>query len=308
MIQIYKTEEEVLNTVDTVTDGCWINVTNPTAEEIKRIAEITGVDPDDLRAPLDEEERSRTEVIDDYILILVDVPTLDERDRYITIPLGIYMTKEQIITVCLEENHVLSAFLNGRMKEFYTFKKTRFVFQILYNNATTYLRHLRIIDRKSEMIEDRLRVSQRNKELMELLDLEQSLVYFTTSLRGNEMVLEKLLRSSRVKKYPEDEDLLEDVIIENKQAIEMANIYNGILSSMTEGFSSVISNNLNVVMKTMTTVTVVMAIPTTISGIYGMNFVNIPLGNTPYGFVLTVSLTVILTLLVVWLLKKKDFF
>ena len=169
----------------------------------------------------------------------------------------------------------MKAFVNRRVREFYTFKKTRFVFQILYRNAASYLRYLRIIDRKSDQIEEKLHISQKNSELIELLELEKSLVYFTTSLRSNEVVLEKLLRTERVKKYPEDEDLLEDVIIENKQAIEMANIYSGILSGMMDAFASVISNNLNIVMKFLATVTIVLSIPTMIASFFGMNFDNI---------------------------------
>lgn len=222
MISIYKTIEDDMVVLDKIEEGCWISAIHPNEEELAFLEEETGIDLDDLRAPLDDEERSRIELEDGYNMILVDIPSLDEKDRYVTIPLGIYMTKEHIITICLEESPVLKAFVNRRVREFYTFKKTRFVFQILYRNAASYLRYLRIIDRKSDQIEEKLHISQKNSELIELLELEKSLVYFTTSLRSNEVVLEKLLRTERVKKYPEDEDLLEDVIIENKQAIEMA--------------------------------------------------------------------------------------
>ena len=202
----------------------------------------------------------------------------------------------------------MKAFVNRRVREFYTFKKTRFVFQILYRNAASYLRYLRIIDRKSDQIEEKLHISQKNSELIELLELEKSLVYFTTSLRSNEVVLEKLLRTERVKKYPEDEDLLEDVIIENKQAIEMANIYSGILSGMMDAFASVISNNLNIVMKFLATVTIVLSIPTMIASFFGMNFDNIPLGHSPFGFFTIIFLTLIISGVVALLFRKKDLF
>ena len=202
----------------------------------------------------------------------------------------------------------MKAFVNRRVREFYTFKKTRFVFQILYLNAASYLRYLRIIDRKSDQIEEKLHISQKNSELIELLELEKSLVYFTTSLRSNEVVLEKLLRTERVKKYPEDEDLLEDVIIENKQAIEMANIYSGILSGMMDAFASVISNNLNIVMKFLATVTIVLSIPTMIASFFGMNFDNIPLGHSPFGFFTIIVLTLIISGVVALLFRKKDLF
>lgn len=308
MLQIFQTVEDELQENDQFSEGCWAALTKPTNEELQQVAQETGIDIDDLRAPLDDEERSRIEQEDDYVVVLVDIPSLDEKDRYVTIPLGIYMTKQLIVTVCLEETPVLKAFMNNRVKEFFTFKRTRFVFQILYRNATSYLRYLRIIDRKSEQIEEKLHISQKNKELIELLELEKSLVYFTTSLRSNETVLEKLLRTEKVKKYPEDEELLEDVIVENKQAIEMANIYSGILSGMMDAFASVISNNLNVVMKFLSTVTIVMSIPTMIASFYGMNFDNIPLGHSPFGFYIITACTLVITALVVLFFKKKNLF
>ncbi|MCI8364987.1 MAG: magnesium transporter CorA family protein [Eubacterium sp.] len=308
MLQIFQTLEDELQENDQFSEGCWAALTKPTNEELQQVVQETGIDIDDLRAPLDDEERSRIELENDYVVVLVDIPSLDEKDRYVTIPLGIYMTKQLIVTVCLEETPVLKAFMNNRVKEFFTFKRTRFVFQILYRNATSYLRYLRIIDRKSEQIEEKLHISQKNKELIELLELEKSLVYFTTSLRSNETVLEKLLRTEKVKKYPEDEELLEDVIVENKQAIEMANIYSGILSGMMDAFASVISNNLNVVMKFLSTVTIVMSIPTMIASFYGMNFDNIPLGHSPFGFFIITACTLVITSLVVLFFKKKNLF
>ena len=308
MIRIFRTIENTIQQVSEGSEGCWIALTNPTAAELIEIASSYQIDIDHLKAPLDEEERSRIELEDQYNMILVDIPSLDEKDRYVTIPLGIYMTKEHIITICLEETPVLKAFANRRVREFYTFKKTRFVFQILYRNAASYLRYLRIIDRKSDQIEEKLHISQKNSELIELLELEKSLVYFTTSLRSNEVVLEKLLRTERVRKYPEDEDLLEDVIIENKQAIEMANIYSGILSGMMDAFASVISNNLNIVMKFLATVTIVLSIPTMIASFFGMNFDNIPLGHASYGFFTIIILTLAISGIVALFFRRKNLF
>ncbi|WP_026835572.1 magnesium transporter CorA family protein [Eubacterium xylanophilum] len=307
MLQIFKKDESIKE-LKALEEGCWVALTAPTYEELNKISEATNIDIDDLRAPLDDEERSRIEHENDYVIIVVDIPSLDEKDRYVTIPLGIYITKTMIVTVCLEETPILTAFMNDRVKEFYTYKKTRFVFQILYRNATSYLRYLRIINRKSDQIEDELHKSQKNKELIELLELEKSLVYFTTSLRSNETVLEKLLRTDKVKKYPEDEELLEDVIVENKQAIEMANIYSGILSGMMDAFASVISNNLNVVMKFLSTVTIVLSIPTMIASFYGMNFDNIPLGHNPFGFVIVVVVALFIALGVSLVFWRKNLF
>ena len=313
MIRIFKTEDGAMHEKEEMQPGCWIALTNPTASEIIDIADTYQIDPDHLRAPLDEEERSRIEVEDEYTLILVDIPSIEERngkDWFVTIPLAIITTKDVLITVCLEETPVLTSFMDGRVRDFHTFMKTRFILQILYKNATQFLQYLRIIDKKSEVLERKLHQSQKNEELIELLELEKSLVYFTTSLRSNEVVLEKLLRIEKIKKYPEDTDLLEDVIVENKQAIEMANIYSGILSGTMDAFASVISNNLNIVMKFLATVTIVLSIPTMIASFYGMNVNShgMPFADSPYGFAIVLGLTLLLSLFVAYIFNKKDLF
>ena len=313
MIRIFKTEDGAMHEKEEMQPGCWIALTNPTASEIIDIADAYQIDPDHLKAPLDEEERSRIEVEEEYTLVLVDIPSIEERsgkDWFVTIPLAIIMTNDVLITVCLEETPVLTSFMDGRVRNFHTFMKTRFILQILYKNATQYLQYLRIIDKKSEVIERKLHQSQKNEELIELLELEKSLVYFTTSLRSNEVVLEKLLRTEKIKKYPEDTDLLEDVIVENKQAIEMAGIYSGILSGTMDAFASVISNNLNIVMKFLATVTIVMSIPTMVASFYGMNVNSrgMPFANHPYGFVIVLGFALALSLLVAYIFNKKDLF
>ena len=294
-------------------NGGWIALTNPTAGEILTISARYEIDIDDLKAPLDEEERSRVEVEDAYTLILVDIPIIEERnekDWYGTIPMGIIMKDEIMITVCLVETPILTAFMEGRVRNFNTHWKTRFILQILYKNASWYLHYLRIIDKKSEEVEMRLNRSSKNEELIEVLELEKSLVYFTTSLRSNEVVLEKLLRTERIKKYPEDEDLLEDVIIENKQAIEMANIYSGILSGTRDAFASIISNNLNVVMKFLASVTIVMSIPTMIASFYGMNvnLAGVPFASSQWGFCGVILFSIVVSLIVVWIFIRTNMF
>ena len=313
MIRIFKTTDGMIHQIDEAEDGCWIAMTNPTATEILEVAEQYGIAPDHVKAPLDEEERSRIETEESYSLILVDIPMTEkrsEKDWYVTIPMGIIMAENVIVTVCLEDTPVLTAFMDGRVRNFYTYMKTRFVLQILYKNATLYLQYLRIIDKKSEVVERELHKSQRNRELIELLELEKSLVYFTTSLRSNEVVLEKLLKSDRIKKYPEDTDLLEDVIIENKQAIEMANIYSGILSGTMDAFASVISNNLNIVMKFLATITIVMSIPTMVASFYGMNVnaAGMPFAQSPYGFWIVLAFAAGLSGVVAIIFSKKNLF
>ena len=288
-------------------------MTNPTAEELHEVATRYDIDATDMRAPLDEEERSRIDVEDNYTLILVDIPTIEERnekDWYGTIPLSIVLCNDTIITVCLEDTPVLTAFMDGRVRNFYTHMKTRFIFQILYRNATLYLNYLRIIDRRSDSIEQKLHEATRNKELIELLELEKSLVFFTTSLKANEIVLEKLLKFSAIKKYPEDEDLIEDVIVENKQAIEMANIYSGILNGTMDTFASVISNNQNSVMKFLTTITIVLSIPTMIASFYGMNVksFSMPFADSEWGFPIVIGISLIISLIIAFIFRKKDLF
>ena len=295
MVRIFKTIDGSIHEIQEPQEGCWIALTNPTATEIFEISEQFGIEVDDLRAPLDEEERSRIEVEDNYTLILADVPAIEERnekDWYVTIPLGIIVTQKMIFTVCLEDTQVLTRFMEGRVRNFYTNMKTRFILQILYRNASMYLRYLRIIDKKSEQIEEKLHLSTRNQELMELLELE------------------KLLKVESIKKYPEDTELLEDVIIENKQAIEMANIYSGILSSMLGTFASVISNNLNIVMKVMAVITIVMSIPTIVFSAYGMNLsaAGMPFSRTPWGFLIVIILSVVASIIAAIFLSKKKFF
>lgn len=311
MIDIFKTIDGSLQRINEITEGCWIAMTAPSATELKKIAEDTGIEIDHLRASLDEEERARIEVEDNYTLILVDIPAVEKRydkDRYITIPLGIIVAEKYIITVCLEETPVLKCFMDGRVRDFYTYKKTRFILQILYRNASTFLQNLRSIDRKSEEVERQLHISTQNRELIELLELEKSLVYFTTSLRSNEVVFEKMLKLDSIKHYPEDQDLLEDLIIENKQAIEMANIYSGILSGTMDAFASIISNNQNIVMKFLAAITIVLSIPTMIASFYGMNFDFIPGARSPLGFYLTVGAALLLTFVIVLVFKKKKLF
>ncbi len=313
MIRIFKTEGGRIHQKETAESGCWIALTNPTAAEITEIAEGYNIDPEHLKAPLDEEERSRIETEDNYSLVLVDIPVIEERnekDWYVTIPMGIIMTEEIIVTVCLEDTPVLTAFMDNRVRDFHTYMKTRFILQILYKNASLFLQYLRIIDKKSEVVERKLHKSQKNQELIELLELEKSLVYFTTSLRSNEVVFEKLLKNEKIKKYPEDTELLEDVIIENKQAIEMANIYSGILSGTMDAFASVISNNLNIVMKFLATITIVMSIPTMVASFYGMNVnsAGMPFADHPHGFSIVLVFTLVLSLAVAWVFSKKDLF
>ncbi len=312
MLTIYKTKENnTLEKVNDIQEGAWINLVKPTLEEIEFISQELNIDENDIKSVLDAEETARIETEDHYTLIIVDVPTIEREENseyFITIPLAIIVTTQNhIITVSLKELKILDYFIENKVKGFFTYKKTRFIYQILFKNATLFLQYLRLIDRQSGRIEKELHKSLKNKELIQLLDLEKSLVFFSTSLRSNEVVLDKLHRVEHIKHYPDDEDLLEDVIIENKQAIEMANIYSGILSGMMDAFASVISNNLNMVMKTLTSITIVLAIPTLIASLFGMN-VPLPFKNSDLGLLIIVVLSFAVSLIVAIFMRKKNLF
>ncbi|WP_069998924.1 magnesium transporter CorA family protein [Cellulosilyticum sp. I15G10I2] len=310
MKHIYKTFDTGLKQLDVFEEGAWVNLINPTPQEINEISDEFNIEVNHILSALDEEERARIEVDDNCTVIIVDVP-IKEREEglgaYATIPMTIIIGDKFIITTCLKNVQLLDDFSSGKIKSFFTFKKTRFILQLLYKNASYYLQYLRYIDRMSHRIEHELHKSLKNKELIQLLDLEKSLVYFTTSLRSNEVVLEKMMRMENIKQYPEDQELLEDVIIENKQAIEMANIYSNILSGTMDAFASVISNNLNIVMKTLTSITIVMSIPTMIASFWGMN-VKVPLEGNPYAFGLIIVISIVITIILTLFMVKRKLF
>lgn len=310
MVQIFKTREGKLYELPCFEEGAWMHLTDPEDAEVKAVAEELGLEEDYLRAALDEEESPRVESDGGQTLIIVDLPTVQPEGRtfvYNTIPLGIIYFDRGIVTVCLKESTILENFMEGRVRGFSTVKKTRFVLQLLYRNASRFLQYLKQIDKASMLVENELHKSMKNRELIQMLKLEKSLVYFSTSLTGNEMVLEKMLKIEDVKKFPEDTDLLEDVIVENKQAIEMCNIYRDILSGTMDAFASIISNNLNIVMKLLASLTIVLSIPSIVSGFFGMNTV-IPWGDSPWGFPIMVSIALGLAGIVAVILWRRKMF
>lgn len=313
LLKIYNTDIET-NKFEEISEfkkGSWINLVNPSEAEIKKVCESIQIQDDFIRDALDFEEKARidTEEDDNTILFVVDVPIIeknDESDAYTTMPLGMIVVRDDFfITVSLRKNKIIESFEKRKIKNFHTYKKTRFIFQILYLNSSYFLTYLKQINKETEIAEYILKNSMKNKELLKLLTLEKGLVYFTTSLKSNEIVMERTMKGKIVKLYDEDEDILEDAIIENRQAIEMANIYRDILNGTMDAYASIISNNLNSVMKTLTSITIVLAVPTMISSFWGMN-VELPLQNNPFGFIIMVLISLVTTLLVTWLLKKKD--
>ncbi|MDS1029994.1 magnesium transporter CorA family protein [Bacillota bacterium LX-D] len=308
MIDVLDSAGDEVITIDSLQKkGSWIRITNPTREELVKVSTETGAFLEFLEAPLDDEERPRIEVEEGQILVIINVPIVIKNGsvKYDTLPLGIIITDNQIITVCLEENEIINNFFKGKAKNYWTYKKTRLTLQILYKTASYFLKYLRDIDRTSHEIEKTLHGSMKNKELIKLLNLEKSLVYFTTSLRSNEIVMKKLLRAKILKMYEEDEDLLEDVITENRQAIEMSEVYSNILVGTMDAFASIISNNLNMVMKFLTSVTIILALPTMITSFYGMN-VELPYQHIHNGYIIPLVISIISSILVVWAMRKKE--
>ncbi len=307
MLSIHKTLNGKMTRLEAIQDGCWVNLTYPSEDELNTVAATLAVEPSFLRAALDEEETSRIDVEDGQTLIIIDVPAVEKEDAivYSTLPLGIIVTEKHIITVCLKESAIIKDFQDGLVKNAETQKRTSFILYLLLRVAKRFLQYLKQIDKIYNYMERQLYKSQRNKELIQLLDLEKSLVYFNTSLKANEVTLEKILRGRIITLYEEDHDLLEDVLIEVRQAIEMANIYSSIISGMMDAFASVISNNLNVVMKVLTSITILLTIPNIVFGFYGMNVAGLPLDQF-FWFPLVVAAIIIAGTAVI--LKKKDFF
>lgn len=295
---------------ETIAAGTWINLENPSDFEVEQVCSKTNIPEDMLKAALDEEERARIDTDGDTTLILVDIPIInEEKDSYVysTLPLAMIYNKDYFVTVCLRETSVLGDFVNSAVRNFDVNKRTRFIYQILYVNATKYLYYLNLIDRTANRIQQSLHRSLKNTELIKLLALDKALVYFSTSLNANQIVIDRIRALSVIKHYEDDNDLLDDVIIENKQAIEMASIHREVLSGTMDAFASVISNNQNIVMKLLTAITILLTIPTLISSLWGMN-VMVPLAESPYGFWIIVGIIVVILVPVIVIMIRKRMF
>ena len=317
MLEVFKHNNGHLEddlSIATAEKGSWINVVNPDSDDLQIVSMVTEIPTDVLKMALDTEERSRVEIEDDYVFVVINIPIILETDSYDTLPLGVFITPDFIVTVCLQETDVMKAFTQNKYPLFYTFKKTRFLFQILFRTATLFLRYLQQINHRTDDIESILRHSMRNREFFMLLELQKSLTFFASALRGNGAVMEKLLRLRRnqslhhlLKLYEEDEDLLEDVIIENKQAIEMVEMYSNILMNMSDPFASIISNNMNIVMKFLASITIILSVPTTIFSLWGVN-VPLPFQENEWGFFLVITIAMICSAIAVALLWMKKLF
>lgn len=308
MINFYTYTNGKMTLDDKFSEGCWVSVVSPTPQEIKELIEDYGIDSGFVKSSLDEEESSRIEREDDQTLIIIDTPvsTTDKDDTKIfyTMPMGIIITETNVFTVSLNNAQIIEEAVRGTIRNLRPEFKTRFVLQLLLRIAAMFLYYLKQIDKISSLAEQQLHDAMKNELLMQLLALEKSLVYFSTSLKANEATIEKIFRGRVVKLYDEDQDLLEDVLIEMKQAIEMASIYTGILSSMTGSFSSIISNNLNIVMWRLTIVTIIMQIPNMIFGFYGMNTAGLPIPYTWFPSALAIIVTAVAAFILLKWRKK----
>ena len=311
MKTIYKTDNGILTEQTSYSDGVWIRLTAPTPSELHEVATEYHIDPSDLKAALDIEESSRLQLEDGYTLILVDIPseeTRNQRKAYTTLPLGIILAEGVIITICSTETVLFQPFLSMQIRSFSTKKRMRFIYQIMLRATNLYQMYLRSIDRSRSEIELRVgKEDTQDSDLLDMHELESTLVYFITSLSANKIVLERMTRYERIKQYPDDTELLEDVIIENRQALEMCGVYRDIIHGSRDLLSTVINNRLNNVMKFLTSITLVMAIPTIISGLYGMNVSGkwIPLSEVPYGFGIICGITALICIVALLILKRR---
>lgn len=310
MLRFYKTLENGISEIEELEAGCWISAISPTEAEISKLETELSLDRDFIRSALDEEESSRIENEEGQTLIVLDYPVAEKSDEdddkiftYSTMPMGIILTDSNVVTVCISENSIIDDFATGVVKNVKTQFKTRFVFCILLRIAAKYLQFLKQIERIFNHVQKQLHKSMTNKSLIQLLGLQKSLVYFSTSLKSTETVLEKLLRGRVIKLYDDDQELLEDVLIEVKQAIEMSNIYSNILSNTMDAYANVISNNLNQAMKALTVLTIVLEIPTIVFSFYGMNCHDLPLPYTLFAS----GVAVVLALTAAIILKKSKF-
>ncbi len=308
MVTIFKKAERGLEQIDDLVPGTWIHLVDPQREEVERLLSAVGVPEDFLLAALDLDEMARTDREDGTTLIILRVPFFfgkEEDIPYKTVPFGIILTPGYLITICKYHTAIAQDLLGYRVKELYTSKHSRLVLQMLLVTAQRYLSYVRHIDAATDAVEKRLQRSLRNEEVLELLKYQKSLVYFTTGLKSNALMMQRLQKSGLFSRYEEDEDLLEDVLTENSQALEMTTISENILSQMMDAFASIISNNLNVVMKFLAAITIVVSVPTLIASIYGMN-VDLPFQGSAMAFWLIMGVALLLALGVLLILWRQD--
>lgn len=285
MIIIRTQGDKNLAQSDQVVKDCWVDVRNVSKEDLTRLEKEFAIAPELLADIMDIDEQARIEKEDEYTAIIVRLPVFDNSFEvsYFTVPVGIILYPDKIVTICQRSSDVLDDLTGHRVRDFSVKNKNTFVLNLMGRAALSYLRALKELNKKTAIIEHELQKSVKNNELVQLLSIQKSLVFFTTSIKTNELLLEKLQKSPFIHFKEEEQELLEDVLTDNKQAIEMANIYSSILTGTMDAFASVISNNLNMVMKKLTIVSIVLMIPSMVAGFYGMN-VALPFQASPFAF------------------------
>jgi magnesium transporter len=309
MFKIYKKVDGKIGEIPKYTKNCWINVTDPTPEEIAKLQKDFHVPEEFIEDILDIDERSRTEINGRWLLIVIRIPVyLPKSDiSFHTIPLGVLISNNMIITLCDQENEIINDIAESKIKGIDIENMHNFVLYLFQLSASYYLRFMKIITRRTNQIEKDIRKSIENSQLVNLLKIQKCLVYFVTSLRSNEFLLNKLQKAKFIDNSMLDEELLEDVQIDNKQAIETATIHSDILTGMMDAFASVISNNLNVVMKRLTVITLCVMIPSVFSGLFGMNVPNFA-EDSRYAFWGVVAASLVLTAILVFIFRKLRWF
>lgn len=303
MIHFFKSINGTLQQIDHKESGCWISVYEPTQEEFHTLTVDFGLDVGFVRSCLDEEESSRIEREGDQTLIIVDTAVADVQNAtdtivYSTVPLGIINTNDCVFTISLRRNDVLAAIADGKTSNIQTQLRTQFILRVLMRISAGFMLYLKQIDKISYSMEQQLSGAMKNLEIIQLMGLEKSLVYFSTSLKANLATIEKIQRGRAVKLYPEDEDIMDDVTIEFRQASEMASIYSGILSAMMDAFSYVIANNQNSVMWRLTIITVIIEVPNIIFAFYGINTKTLPFDiSWIYPFLISVIMTIFVAII-----------
>jgi magnesium transporter len=308
MISILKGDRTGLSRLSKPEPGCWINVVAPSADEIAELR-VMGIPADYLAYPLDPDERARSEREDGNLLIILRIPHFQGEGSdipFTTVPLGIILTPDYLVTVIGCDTDLIEELGSGRIRGLEPAKRVRFVLQVLLHTSSGYLSQLRRMTRAIDALEDELQESTRNREVLDLLKYQKSLTYFTTALRSNELMMERLQRSQWFASYSEDEDLLEDVITENRQAIDMTNIQANILSSMMDAFASIISNNLNRVMKLLASITIVVSLPTMVASFFGMN-VGLPFSGHTWAFLVIMGISLGVSLAALFVFWRRDF-
>jgi magnesium transporter len=311
MIQYFKTINGRLVQIEQVEKDCWVNVIAPSSQEIEFLSQKLLIGPDLIIDPLDADESPRVEQHKNCMLIVCRIPLemgFEEDLPYLTLPLGIILKRDLIVTVSNKQTEITQAFVEQRVRAFNTQYRERMVLQLFLRASILYLRYLKNINNKADEIQLTLHKATRNRELLQLLNFEKSLVYFTTSLKSNELMMMRLQQHSVMSNLKETErELIDDVIIETKQAIEMAKIYSNILGNMMGAHSSIISNNLNITIRFLTSVTIILSIPILIASLYGMN-VRVPFSENEHAFWIVIFIALLLSGIGVIYFRKKNLF